>query len=51
MVMIASLIWLTSLSAIGPGVHLTVPGTSDGWQNVRPDLPVIPFGDDAGGSH
>jgi hypothetical protein len=49
--MIVSLFLLTGLSAIGPDVRLTVPGASDGWRTANPGLPIIPFGDDAGGSH
>jgi hypothetical protein len=49
--MIVSLFLLTGLSAIGPDVRLTVPGAGDGWRSANPGLPIIPFGDDAGGSH
>jgi hypothetical protein len=48
---VASLVWLTGLSAIGPNVHLTVPRNGDVWQSVAPGLPIVPFGDDSGGSH
>lgn len=51
MLVVASLLWLTGLSAIGPNVHLTVPGNGDVRQGMAPGLPIVPFGDDAGGSH
>jgi hypothetical protein len=51
MLMIVSLFLLTGLSAIGPNVHLTVPGAGGGWQTANPGLPIIAFGDDGGGSH
>ncbi len=41
---IASLVWLTGLSSIGRNAHPALPGVSNG-------LPIIPLGDDAGGSH
>jgi hypothetical protein len=49
--MIVSLFLMAGLSAIGPNVRLTGPGTSEGWQAANPGLPIIPFGDDGGGSH
>ena len=49
--MIVSLLVVAGLSAIGPNVRQSVPGTSEGWQTANPGLPIIPFGDDGGGSH
>jgi hypothetical protein len=49
--MIVSLFLLTGLSAIGSDVRPTVPGASDGWRTANPGLPILPFGDDSGGSH
>ena len=48
---IASLVWLTGLSSIGRNAHPALPGVSDGLQTAGPGLPIIPLGDDAGGSH
>jgi hypothetical protein len=49
--MIVSLFLVAGLSAIGPNVRLPVPGASEGWQTANPGLPIVPFGDDGGGSH
>ena len=48
---IASLIWLTGLSSIGRNAPPGLPGIRDGLQTAGPGLPIIPLGDDAGGSH
>jgi hypothetical protein len=48
---IVSVLWLTGLSAIGPNVHLAVPGTSGVWRSGGSGLTVVAFGDDAGGGH
>ncbi len=48
--MIASLVWLVGLTA-GASATAVVPGTGDGWHSAIPGLPIIPFGDDGGGSH
>jgi hypothetical protein len=48
---IASLICLTGLSSIGRNAHPALPGVSNELQTLGPNLPIVPFGDDAGGSH
>lgn len=49
--MIASLLWVVALNATGPNVRLMLPGTGGGLQTAGPGVPIIPLGDDAGGSH
>lgn len=49
--MIASVLWLTALSASGPNIRLMLPGPGGGLQTAGPGMPMIPLGDDAGGSH
>ena len=48
--MIASLVWLVGLT-VEANARPVVPGTGDGWHTAIPGLPIIPFGDDGGGSH
>ena len=48
--MIASLVWFVGLTA-GASATAVVPGTGEGWHSAIPGLPIIPFGDDGGGSH
>jgi hypothetical protein len=48
---IASLIWWTGLSSVGRNAHPAWPGVGDGLLTAGPGLPIIPLGDDAGGSH
>jgi hypothetical protein len=48
--MIASLVWVVGLTA-GASATAVVPGTGDGAHSAIPGLPLIPFGDDGGGSH
>ena len=48
--MIASLVWLLGLT-VGANARPVVHGTGDGWRSAIPGLPIIPFGDDGGGSH
>ncbi len=48
---IASLMWLTGPSSGGRNAHPAWPGVGGGLQTAGPSLPIIPLGDDAGGSH
>jgi len=48
--MIASLVWLVGLT-VGANPRSVLSGTGDGWHSAIPGLPIIPFGDDGGGSH
>jgi hypothetical protein len=51
LLIIASLMWLTGPSSGGRNAHPAWPGVSGGLQTAGPSLPIIPLGDDAGGSH
>jgi len=48
---IVSVLWLTGINVIGPNIHLAVPGNSGVWRSGGSELPVVAFGDDAGGGH